>query len=763
MKSLALRIALSSFILLFLSGIAEAQTATIDLSGEKQVISGFGGMNMPGWIDDLTPDQVDKAFGNDPGQIGLSILRVRVPWNTGAFNLEVPGALRAKSHGAIVMASPWTPPPSMKTNNNIIGGSLDPSYYSNYADHLISFADHMASGGVPLYAISVQNEPDIQVDYESCDWTPTEMINFLIGQGEAFDSLRLIVAESYNFNKSKTDPILNNTSAEPFVDIIGGHIYGGGLSDYPLARDKGKEVWMTEHLETTTDWAGALATGKEIHDCMNANYNAYIWWYIRRFYGLIDESGNISKRGYVMSQFAKFVRPGSIRVDATASPVMNVDVTAYKNDTNVVIVIVNRNPVTVDLEMILQNGSVSSFAKFTTSGNKNILNDGTINVSGNSFSATFDAQSVTTLTSFAGHGGSASNDFPQADAGSYEEFTDEDNNGSETIMLDGSASTDPDGMITGYTWAEDGYQIASGEKPTIDLATGTHTITLTVTDNDGATDTEEVNIVIGLGGGTNEALIWLEAECGTVGSNWNILSDNNASNEEFVIIQSGNNSVDNASESEDDHIILIFNITEAGNYILWGRIRVPSADDDSFWIKMDEGTWVKWNSISGGLTWGWDEVHNSDMGSQVVSYNLGSGLHTLAIAYREDGAALDKLFLSNTGTSPSGTGGLSENCEGGSTGINLPEINIDGTRLIGSYPNPFTGITEIEFSLDKTGHVTLELLDITGRKVSTLLNSVQQPGKYEVPLDGRNLESGIYFCRLLSGEYDRTIRLILNK
>ena len=225
MKSLALRIALSSFILLFLSGIAEAQTATIDLSGEKQVISGFGGMNMPGWIDDLTPDQVDKAFGNDPGQIGLSILRVRVPWNTGAFNLEVPGALRAKSHGAIVMASPWTPPPSMKTNNNIIGGSLDPSYYSNYADHLISFADHMASGGVPLYAISVQNEPDIQVDYESCDWTPTEMINFLIGQGEAFDSLRLIVAESYNFNKSKTDPILNNTSAEPFVDIIGGHIY----------------------------------------------------------------------------------------------------------------------------------------------------------------------------------------------------------------------------------------------------------------------------------------------------------------------------------------------------------------------------------------------------------------------------------------------------------------------------------------------------------------------------------------------------------
>jgi O-glycosyl hydrolase len=70
---------------------------------------------------------------------------------------------------------------------------------------------------------------------------------------------------------------------------------------------------MTEHLtghespEVNT-WTLALALGSEINDCMEANFNAYVWWYIRRFYGLITDDGNISKKGYVMSQFSKFIR-----------------------------------------------------------------------------------------------------------------------------------------------------------------------------------------------------------------------------------------------------------------------------------------------------------------------------------------------------------------------------------------------------------------------------------------------------------------------
>jgi glucuronoarabinoxylan endo-1,4-beta-xylanase len=415
MKKFPWSISIIIFSFFLNSNLTEAQTVTIDFSNEKQSIRGFGGMNMPDWIGDLTPDQVDKAFGNQPGQIGFTILRVKVPNSTSLFNIQVPAAVRAKSHGAIVMASPWSPPPAMKTNNNIIGGRLEVSSYGDFANHLDSFADYMSSNGASLYAISLQNEPDVTVNYESCDWTPEEMINFLINHGQEFDSVKLIVAESFNFSRSQTDPILNNAEAESQVDIIGGHIYGGGLYDYPLARSKGKEVWMTEHLDTDTSWSAVLQTGKEIHDCMVANFNAYLWWYIRRFYGPIDESGNISKRGYVMSHYAKFVRPGFTRINATASSAPRIYVTAYKNDTNAVIVAVNRNSSSSILEFSLQNDTVDSFTKYTTSASKNMNNDGMITLSEGSFSTALDAQSITTFTTYTGNAGDIANSTPIAD------------------------------------------------------------------------------------------------------------------------------------------------------------------------------------------------------------------------------------------------------------------------------------------------------------------------------------------------------------
>ena len=76
------------------------------------------------------------------------------------------------------------------------------------------------------------------------------------------------------------------------------------------------------------------------------------------------------------------------------------------------------------------------------------------------------------------------NNPPVADAGSNQTVTDSDNNGSESVTLDGSGSSDSDGTITSYVWSEGGSQIATGQTPTVSLAVGTHNITLTVTDND---------------------------------------------------------------------------------------------------------------------------------------------------------------------------------------------------------------------------------------------------------------------------------------
>ena len=86
------------------------------------------------------------------------------------------------------------------------------------------------------------------------------------------------------------------------------------------------------------------------------------------------------------------------------------------------------------------------------------------------------------------------NQLPIADAGLDQDVTDIDNNGNESVSLNGSGSSDPDGTITSWSWKEGVTEIATGSNPTVVLALGVHTIELTVTDNNGATATDTVVI-----------------------------------------------------------------------------------------------------------------------------------------------------------------------------------------------------------------------------------------------------------------------------
>lgn len=375
-----------------------ASAAVIYLDSTRQHISGFGAANILRWRPDMTADQIEKAFGTNDGQIGLTILRLRIPPSASEFGYNVPTAKAAHSRGVKIIASPWSPPAHMKTNNNLVGGRLRESAYADYAAHLKSFVDYMANNGVPLYAVSVQNEPDVQVTYESCDWNASELLKFVKENAPAVGA-NIIVPESFNFNHSLSDPILLDSVAAAHVAIIGGHIYGGGLSSYPLAESKGKEIWMTEHLDTDTSWAKVLATGKEINDCMFAGMSAYIWWYIVRFYGPIKEDGNVSKRGFVMSQFARFVRPGYFRVLATQRPQIQVYVTAYRGDSRVVIVAINLRSTPVDQEFVLKNRSVALFTPYVTSATENAVRKEDILVHAGRFTAKLAASSVTTFVS----------------------------------------------------------------------------------------------------------------------------------------------------------------------------------------------------------------------------------------------------------------------------------------------------------------------------------------------------------------------------
>jgi len=83
-----------------------------------------------------------------------------------------------------------------------------------------------------------------------------------------------------------------------------------------------------------------------------------------------------------------------------------------------------------------------------------------------------------------------------ANAGSNQTVTDIEGDGTETIILDGSASSDTEGTIISYSWTESGSGIATGESPGVSFSVGSHTVTLEVTDDDGATATDTVLITV---------------------------------------------------------------------------------------------------------------------------------------------------------------------------------------------------------------------------------------------------------------------------
>jgi chitodextrinase len=89
----------------------------------------------------------------------------------------------------------------------------------------------------------------------------------------------------------------------------------------------------------------------------------------------------------------------------------------------------------------------------------------------------------------------ATNQPPVANAGPDQSVNDADGNGTQQVTLDGSASTD-DGSILAWTWKEGGQTIASGQKPTFNLAVGQHTISLTVADNGSPALTATDNVVV---------------------------------------------------------------------------------------------------------------------------------------------------------------------------------------------------------------------------------------------------------------------------
>jgi glucuronoarabinoxylan endo-1,4-beta-xylanase len=403
-------------------------SATVDFGTAAQVIRGFGGSEA--WSGVMPSPQIQTLYGTGSGDLGLSIMRVRIApanWDataktadTSAWTAELTNAKAAQATGAIAFATPWTPPAGMKSNHNINEGSLSVASYGDYAAYLQAYVDYASSLDVNLYAISMQNEPDwnpcgtggpaAQSCYESCLWTADQMDAWVAANAGVL-TVPLIMPESFGFDHSLSDKALNDPSAVNRIAIVGGHLYGSSPYYYTLAESLNKDVWVTEHTVdlatsggTTQTIADALSAAAEIHSSMTVGqYNAYVYWWLVNsnslsyYSGLLGTDGTMTNFGAAVAQYARFVRPGDHRYSATANPMSGVLVSAYAGTGHSAIVAVNRNSTAAEVSFTIQNRSVSSVTPYQTTSSGKVAQQTAVSVSGNQFTYTLPAHSITTF------------------------------------------------------------------------------------------------------------------------------------------------------------------------------------------------------------------------------------------------------------------------------------------------------------------------------------------------------------------------------
>lgn len=137
-------------------------------------------------------------------------------------------------------------------------------------------------------------------------------------------------------------------------------------------------------------------------------------------------------------------------------------------------------------------------------------------------------------------------------------------------------------------------------------------------------------------------MIYFESEHATIGGNWEKREDAGASGGFYVKVKPDMESISAPPATKDDQIRSTFTTDKETTYYIFGRLNCPTADDDSFWLKMDDGDFAMVNGLG---TSGWEWV-------KMARYKLTAGEHVLTIAYRENGAKLDKICISNAPYTP---------------------------------------------------------------------------------------------------------------
>jgi glucosylceramidase len=287
----------------------------------------------------------------------------------------------AAAGGKLTMyVSPWSPPAWMKDNNSMLqGGKLKAESRQQWANYYVKFIKTYEAKGIPIWGLSVQNEPMAKQRWESCIFTAEEERDFIkqyLGptlQKQGLAAKKLIAWDHNRdllFQRAST--ILNDKEAAKYVWGIGFHWYEtwtGGPMQFDNLRlvnqaFPGKNLIFTEgckekfHIDSVNNWSLGERYGYSMINDFNNGTVAWTDWNI-----LLDEKGGPNHVGnfcfapihadtkngkliytnayYYIGHFSKFIRPGAKRIAASSSRAQ-LQTTAFRNtDGSMVVVVMN--------------------------------------------------------------------------------------------------------------------------------------------------------------------------------------------------------------------------------------------------------------------------------------------------------------------------------------------------------------------------------------------------------------------------------------
>jgi glucosylceramidase len=293
-------------------------------------------------------DLDERVFSYDDmptGKTDPSLSRFSLAYDT-LYLIPVLKEILELNPSLTIMASPWSPPAWMKTNNQVKAGSLRPEYYDVYANYLSRYIQEMANEGIRIDAITIQNEPENPNNTPSLLMTAAEQNLFIQKHlGPAFQTLGIktkIVLFDHNCDHPEYPiSILNDPGTKPFVDGSAFHLYLGEIS----ALSKVHEAHPDKNIYFTEQWT--WSKGKFEDDLRWHVKNLVVgatrhWsrtvleWNLasdENFDPHTGDGGCDSCQGaltigdsvvrnvsyYIIAHAAKFVLPGSVRISSTVA------------------------------------------------------------------------------------------------------------------------------------------------------------------------------------------------------------------------------------------------------------------------------------------------------------------------------------------------------------------------------------------------------------------------------------------------------------